>query len=658
MTTYGAYNAGLPCKNPSCKSHGQPHPNCRCYGDMADGGEVTHYCARGEPHQKGCQYYAEGTGDVTAVDEVPADDMPAGTSGEVPAEDMPVDQEKYGTATQQIGAGIEGLAQGIAGPVATLAEKGLSKLGVPGLSDEDIRGRAEANPVTHGVAEATGLIGSMVSGVGEAALAAKAAAHIAEFAGMGKVGSTLLKGAVASGLIQGGDEVSNHLLNDPEASVSGSLINTGAAGLFGIGGAVAGEAAGSIGKNLVKGVPDLGEWHKGLLSGLGVAAEQNPEKMAIFDKMPKGESTAKGYSAGKSMWDTIAHSLGAGGLGGAFGAERGYEHNGITGAITGGLEGAALAAASTTALNFIGNKAVAPFVTKALANSGTVAHLGEYAEHMSQAIRGATRLHQAVDALFKVGPQQLYNAPANDRNREALKDYISEGGIDQNVQQQIYQENATQPVPHFAEGGEVKPRKQATQAAITPVLEQNQGIQIHAPEQNVMLSTTKGRVSNYLKSIQPQTNAPKLAFDSAPKDKQAERNYDKAIDIALNPLSVLQHVKNGTIEPEQIKHLNSMYPEVMSQMSQSLTNRISKAQLKNEKPAYQTRLGMSMMLGTPLDSSMTPQSIQAIQSGFASQQSAQQGQQGGGKGSKKALDKAPGQYRTADESRILNKAKG
>lgn len=59
-----AYHHGLPCLNPSCKSHGKPHPNCRCYTRMAKGGPVAegkiHYCATGMPHHKYCEYYADG----------------------------------------------------------------------------------------------------------------------------------------------------------------------------------------------------------------------------------------------------------------------------------------------------------------------------------------------------------------------------------------------------------------------------------------------------------------------------------------------------------------------------------------------------------------------------------------------------------------------
>lgn len=51
------YDAGLPCLNPHCKSHGKPHPNCRCYS-MAEGGQVSklRYCAKGSKHLPDCEY--------------------------------------------------------------------------------------------------------------------------------------------------------------------------------------------------------------------------------------------------------------------------------------------------------------------------------------------------------------------------------------------------------------------------------------------------------------------------------------------------------------------------------------------------------------------------------------------------------------------------
>jgi hypothetical protein len=59
MADMTAYNQGLPCKNPSCASHGKPHPNCRCY--MAEGGVIKEsFCASNRMHHPDCEYYAEG----------------------------------------------------------------------------------------------------------------------------------------------------------------------------------------------------------------------------------------------------------------------------------------------------------------------------------------------------------------------------------------------------------------------------------------------------------------------------------------------------------------------------------------------------------------------------------------------------------------------
>lgn len=53
------YEMGLPCKNPNCKSHGRPHPNCRCYS-FATGGKVGSVCDEGREHHPDCQYAKSG----------------------------------------------------------------------------------------------------------------------------------------------------------------------------------------------------------------------------------------------------------------------------------------------------------------------------------------------------------------------------------------------------------------------------------------------------------------------------------------------------------------------------------------------------------------------------------------------------------------------
>lgn len=54
------YAQGGPCLNPNCSSNGQSHPNCKCYGGMAEGGMAKSICSAKGKHQQDCQYYADG----------------------------------------------------------------------------------------------------------------------------------------------------------------------------------------------------------------------------------------------------------------------------------------------------------------------------------------------------------------------------------------------------------------------------------------------------------------------------------------------------------------------------------------------------------------------------------------------------------------------
>ncbi len=168
--------------------------------------------------------------------------------GFVPENNEAVKEEQYGTGIEQAKAGLEGLAQGVAGPLATLAETKLL-----GVKPEDIAGRAEANPWTHGIAEGAGLIGgAFIPVLGEYSLGSKiaqGAGAAAKAAELGKIGSVALKGAIEAGLFQTSDEATKYILgqSDPEAPVSSALAHIGGASLLGgAGGALLGKAGSKL----------------------------------------------------------------------------------------------------------------------------------------------------------------------------------------------------------------------------------------------------------------------------------------------------------------------------------------------------------------------------------------------------------------------------
>lgn len=148
-------------------------------------------------------------------------------------------EEKYGTLGQQAITGLEGIAQGVAGPLAPIAEKAL------GVKEEDIKARQEINPITHGVGEAAGLLGSVATGVGEGAIMAKLGTAAAKATGLAegaslasRIGSSAIQQATEMAILQSGNEVSKMVLKDPEASAQTAIANIGlASALGGVGGA-------------------------------------------------------------------------------------------------------------------------------------------------------------------------------------------------------------------------------------------------------------------------------------------------------------------------------------------------------------------------------------------------------------------------------------
>jgi hypothetical protein len=160
-----------------------------------------------------------------------------------------LNEQQYGTPSQQIKTGLEGAAKGVLGPAAPYIETKVLK-----VKPEDIRLRAETNPITHGLGEAAGLLGSAMTGFGEAAAMTKAGelatgavglANLAKDASLGyKVGSSVVQQAAEMAVLQGSDEISKQILKDPDASAETAISNIGlAAALGGAGGAIITGAA-------------------------------------------------------------------------------------------------------------------------------------------------------------------------------------------------------------------------------------------------------------------------------------------------------------------------------------------------------------------------------------------------------------------------------
>lgn len=179
-----------------------------------------------------------------------------------------------------------------------------------------------------------------------------------------------------------------------------------------------------------------------------------------------------------------------------------------------------------------------------------------------------------------------------------------------------------------------------------------------APEFNGQFAASSARVVAYLNTLRPQTD-PKAPLDSKNiPSKAQEATYHRALDIAQQPLVTMKFLKDGTLTSQDVIALKSMYPVMYDQLSERLTNEMIRVKDKGTAIPYKTKMALSLFLGQPLDSTMTPMAIMAAQP--SPQQQPQQ--QGGSKppsyNSVKGLDSlAKGARTPAQSSASRNLAK-
>lgn len=551
--------------------------------------------------------------------------------------------EKYQTPGQQAKTVLEGGAQGLIGPLAPYAEThdiGAEQNRQTGLSDapgqnipdlppiatpEDIAGRARANPMEHRLSEAATFIGSAILGTGEAGVLSKLGpTNPAAASALTKIGSGAARGAIQTGAYQGGNEVAKSILgqSDPQNAVAPALWNIGAASLLGLatggGSTILGVGGKSAATKVARTLQDtkLGQTLKDVKIGMGIAASaKTPEEVAQYLEMAKQQGMATpGTRLGIGLYNKVL-SQGPGEAvkaklsmaGGAAGGIPGYE----IGKTVGNIVKEPINKYSSKVVQ----KYVAPAVIKAL-STGENQGLTQTMDYANAAGQGEEALNMKIKGLFDKTARagQATGLLSNQEARDTLKEFIEGGGVDQ----QIREQNSSQPpvTPQFAKGGEILPPEVPDEEHI------DGGLKSHLPEHNMLLQTARGRISGYLNSVRPTKNIAKLPFDKERTDPNKERIYNRVLDLANHPQNIVEHIHQGNLLPQHVQAFNAMYPELHQVMSQKIMNHLAQQSHDEERPPSHIRQGLSLFLGTPLDSGLTQPSIAAAQGTFIQQQQA------------------------------------
>lgn len=181
------------------------------------------------------------------------------------------------------------------------------------------------------------------------------------------------------------------------------------------------------------------------------------------------------------------------------------------------------------------------------------------------------------------------------------------------------------------------------------LFESGKDVAHYLPDHGGAIAQTASNAVNYLNSLRPKTDKAS-PFDLQMKpDPLAQANYERAIEIAENPLVIVSDVKDGSILPKDIQHLRTLYPGLYQSLSNKMTEEISNMDHDEERVDYRTRMGLSAFLGTTLDSSLSQPSIAAAQSVFMQQNQQKQAAAAPKKNTAK-LDKVSKSYQTSDQA--------
>lgn len=184
------------------------------------------------------------------------------------------------------------------------------------------------------------------------------------------------------------------------------------------------------------------------------------------------------------------------------------------------------------------------------------------------------------------------------------------------------------------------------------LISNNKDLSHYMPNHAIENMSQAGRAAQYLASIKPK------AIQNSPLDAKQEPSpmqmaqYRRQLSIAEQPLQIMQYIKDGSLQPKDVATLNSVSPALKDQMAKMMMNHVQTQMESGDAIPYATRQSLSLFLGSPLDSTMTPQGIQAAQMTHAPKQPPQPQQSGVStkKGATSKLGKSNNSYRTAEQS--------
>lgn len=161
---------------------------------------------------------------------------------------------------------------------------------------------------------------------------------------------------------------------------------------------------------------------------------------------------------------------------------------------------------------------------------------------------------------------------------------------------------------------------QITSLAATPetmlngLQQSSADIHEHAPQTSQALQTAQTRVIQSLSQSMPKPVKTGPLGPTIKPSKTDIAKWNVKYDVAQHPLSVLDKASKGTLTPDAVAFLKASYPALHAHMAESL---MSAAASHRGAVPYRNKAMLSMLVGQPLDGTLSGKSIAANQLAYA-----------------------------------------
>lgn len=288
------------------------------------------------------------------------------------------------------------------------------------------------------------------------------------------------------------------------------------------------------------------------------------------------------------------------------------------------------------------------------------------ADHMhGHSLVGSAQKGHLKEIMQRLAEPLIKNQP----NPSALRgsvDYLSSGlkgksNLEDYAGKMLGYQKVDEIEPDLKAREDLKEHLKSVRANPDSLLDIGGNLSHYLPDDAVQVAQLAGNSSSYLNSIEPKPSQMGQLDPITPPSAPAVSNYNRQLDIANQPLLALQHLKHGSLVPQDLNTIKTLYPGLYDSFKKHAFDQMVDAKTNQMEIPHHQKIGLSMLMGQPLRSTLTPQSMQAIQQSNSTQQQSSTKSGAPGKPKKasgvelKQIDKVNDMYQTTLQARSLDK---